>query len=149
MELTENVIIAILAFVFFISIALIFRKTIQSAKKVKISLTGIEFEASGDEFALLFEKTYSYLLKKSHIEFFCKLFKYKNMPTVIEVLPGFNRDSEEWVNSDEGKQAIGMLRALRGLGLIEPAGGGKWKSDTQIVITEFGKEFKSHIKMYN
>ena len=145
MESYENVIIAILTFIFFIVMALIFKKPITNAKRVKISLTGIEFEASGDEFAQLFEKTYSNVLKKEHIEFFCNLFSFQHTPIVKEVLPDFDRASDDWKKSDKGKQTIGMLRALRGLGLIKPNGGGKWKSDTQIVITEFGKEFKNHI----
>ena len=146
MQLSDEVIISILAFLFLIVIALLFRKTINRAKKVKISLTGIEFEASGDEFARLFEKTYSYLLKREHIEFFIRLFEYENPPEVHKVIPGFSRDSEEWVKSDVGKKAIGMLRALRGLGFIEPKGGGEWRSDSHILLTGFGKEFKKHLK---
>ena len=104
MELSENVIIAILTFIFFIVIAVIFKKPITNAKKVKISLTGIEFEASGDEFAHLFEKTYSNVLKKEHIEFFCNLFRFQHTPIVKEVLPDFDRDSDDWKKSDKGKQ---------------------------------------------
>ncbi|MDH3649091.1 MAG: hypothetical protein OEQ53_05370 [Saprospiraceae bacterium] len=146
MQLSDSVIISVLTFLFFIIIALIFKNTIKKAKKVKISLTGIEFEASGDEFARLFEKTYSYLLKREHIEFFRELFEYESPPIVNKVIPGFNRDSEEWNKSKEGKKAIGMLRALRGLGFIEPKGGGRWKSGSTIVLTEFGKEFNKHLK---
>ena len=62
------------------------------------------------------------------------------------MIPGFNRESEAWVNSKEGKEAIGMLRALRGLGFIEPEDGGKWLSNSNIIITEFGKEFKDYLK---
>ncbi len=146
MPLSDNVIIAILTFLFLIIMALIFRNKINSAKKVKISLTGIEFEASVDEFAQLFEKTYSHLLKRAHLEFFSELFDYDNPPTVIRVIPGFDRESKEWGKSEKGKKSIGMLRALRGLGFIEPKDGGKWKSDSVIVLTEFGKEFKKHLK---
>ena len=146
MPLSDNVIIAVLTFLFFLITALLFRKKINRAQKVKISLTGIEFEASGDEFAQLFEKTYSHLLKRTHLEFFSGLFAYDNPPTVIKVIPGFDRESKEWGKSEEGKKAIGMLRALRGLGFIEPKNGGEWKSDSNIVLTEFGKEFKKHLK---
>lgn len=144
--MSDNVIITILTFLFLITISLIFRKAINKAKKVKISLKGIEFEASGDEFAKLFEKNYSYLLKRTHINFFFELFNGKKFPMVVEVIPGFDRESEEWVNSKEGREAIGMLRALRGLGFIKPKGGGKWLSNSNILITEFGKEFENYLK---
>jgi len=146
MPYSDNVVITALTVIFLLVIALIFRKPISSAKKFKISLTGIEFEASGDEFVQLFKKTYLSVLKEGHIDFFCELGNTKTVPVIREVLPDFNRGSKEWLESDKGMKTIGMLRALRGLGLIKPKGGGKWESDSKIIITELGREFKSHIK---
>ena len=146
MPYSDNVIITALTFIFLIIIALIFRGPISKAKKFKISVTGLAFEASGDEFAQLFEKTYSSVLKKSHMKFFREIGRTSSPPIISEVLPGFDRDSKEWLESDQGTKTIGMLRALRGLGLIEPQGGGRWELDSKIIITELGKEFKSHIK---
>jgi len=78
--------------------------------------------------------------------FFFELFNYKTPPTVVEAIPGFDRESEEWVKSKKGKEDIGMLRALRGLGFIEPKQGGKWSSNSNILITELGHEFKKYLK---
>jgi hypothetical protein len=38
----------------------------------------------------------------------------------------------------------GKLRALRGFGLIEPQIKGKWKNDSAISLTKFGKYFSKH-----
>ncbi|MCI5211345.1 MAG: hypothetical protein D3910_21750 [Candidatus Electrothrix sp. ATG2] len=85
-------------------------------------------------------------LKPNHIIFFCNLFKYKGEPIVIDAIPSFNCESNEWCQSKEGKEVIGMLRALRGLGLIQPREGGKWENKKHIEITKFGTEFKGYIK---
>ena len=147
MHLSDSVIITLIATVFFIFVLVLFKNKIRQASRVRIGLREIIIEAPGQEFANLYERMYSKLLKESHIKFYKDLMKKNSLPTVIEMIPGFNRELKEWYSSDKGKHAIGMLRALRGLGFIEPEGGGEWQKETKIRITEFGKEMKKFMSI--
>lgn len=97
--MSDNLIIVIVGFVFLLIVTVLFKDKINKAQKVKFGLTGFEFEASKEEFESLFQQTYNNLLKRQHVVFFCELFVYKNPPELSEVIPGFNRKSEEWRNS--------------------------------------------------
>lgn len=77
---------------------------------------------------------------------FFGLFKYSEAPHVGDTIPNFDRAKKEWAESNEGKEMLGMLRALKGIGFIEPLNGGQWQKDSKIVITEIGKEFKKYLK---
>jgi len=79
---------------------------------------------------------------------FREVSKMDRQPTVKELLPEFNRE-KEWMASELGKKQMGSLRAVRGLGLIEPIGGGKWQPDSKIEVTKFGKALKNYLKNYS
>ena len=150
MELTDTAIRTIGAVVCFIVFVAYFKRNIAAmlarATKIEFKLFGILIEAPAQEFLLMFERMYSKLLQESHVEFYRKVVRKKESPEVIEMIPDFNRQSEDWLESDRGKEVLGMLRALRGLGFIEPKEGGKWQSDKHIVITEFGSEMYRYMK---
>jgi hypothetical protein len=146
MQVSDGVIIAIAPLVFFIVVIVLLRQQIKKARKISISVKGLLIEGPGQDFANLYEKMYTKLLKEDHIKFYRTLLDFGRPPTVKEIIPDFNRESSDWRESARGREVIGMLRALRGLGFIEPKEGGEWKSDTHVMITEFGKEMHNYIK---
>lgn len=150
MELSNAAIYTLGSITCFIVFVIVFKRRINAllsrATKMELKLTGIAIEAPIQEFQRMYETMYSKLLKKSHIELYCNVMETKGTPTVIEMIPDFDRQSEEWVKSEHGKEKLGMLRALRGLGFVEPKEGGKWKPEKHIVVTEFGREMYSHMK---
>ncbi len=82
--------------------------------------------------------TYNRLLKPSHKKLFETILLSETKLYVDELIPGFDRNN---------KEHIGALRALRGLGLIEPKHGGSWQNKSVIEITSFGKIFVEHLRM--
>lgn len=149
MELTNTVIYFAIAAVCFIIFIFAFKKPLENmlfrADKVQIKFLGIFIEAPKQEFTRMFENMYTKLLKPEHIDFYRDIGKPADPPTVIEKFASFER-TEAYEKSDQGKQALGTLRALRGLGFIEPQKGGPWQADSHIVITDFGREMLKHMK---
>lgn len=126
-------------------LGIFYKKTIDQRKTVTLNLLpGVEVrlgekEAHGDIGELIEElyNVYNRALKKEHQVFFVKLLKYDRDVTVGAVIPKFDRNN---------KEHIGMLRALRGLGMIKPETGGSWSADKIIVITKFGRKFAKFLK---
>ncbi|MEJ2307857.1 MAG: hypothetical protein P8Z78_00910 [Gammaproteobacteria bacterium] len=86
------------------------------------------------EFYLVFNK----LLHPNQKEYFRIILNSETKLRVNELIVGFDRNN---------KEHIGALRALRGLGLIEPKGGGSWEGDSVIEVTKFGSVFVSYLKL--
>lgn len=85
-----------------------------------------------------FYLTYNRLLKPWHKYLFDKILAAKKELKVGELIQGFDH---------ENKDHIGALRALRGLGLIEPRNGGSWSEKSVIEITSFGQIFVKYLNM--
>lgn len=119
-----------------------YKKMIDERKTVTLKfLPGVEItlgekEANGELGDLIHElyNTFDKALKEDHQAFFIKLLKTDQNVSVNVAIPGFDR---------ENKDQLGMLRALRGIGLIRPIGEGKWEADKIIEITNFGRKYKS------
>jgi len=84
-----------------------------------------------------FLEVHNELLKEKHKHIYGALIKSDFPLKVKDVLPEFDRD-----NADQ----IGSMRALRGIGLIRPRGGGSWDKNKYIELTMFGKQFAKHSK---
>ena len=112
---------------------------------VRAVVGATEIEAPGQEFADTFGQMWKKLLKDEDVDFYRRL-NVETPPMVKDKFPDFDRKSEEWIKSERGKQVLGRLRALRGLGFIEPKDRGTWKPDTHIVVTEFGKKMRMYMK---
>jgi len=85
--------------------------SVEIANVGKLTLSSKEAGEKLSELFSEFDKVYKTLLKEEHRRFFRQVLDYEGTPPVKEMIPGFKRDSEE---------QLGMLRALRGLGLIAP-----------------------------
>ncbi len=122
-----------------------YKKTIDSRKQVSIKmLPGVEIslgekEAKGNLGQLFSELycVYNRLLNTRHKKFFINLLHRADPSTVQEMIPDFDRNN---------RQHIGMLRGLRGLGMIEPEQGGTWKKETVILVTDFGRKFGTFLE---
>ena len=127
-----------------LTLGIFYKNSIENRKTVTITLLpGVEIklgekDAQGDVGELIHElnNIYNRLLKKSHKEFFLELLKSDKEKKVIEVIPNFDHDN---------KEHIGKLRALRGLGMINPVGGGKWEADKYITKNGFGEKFSKFL----
>jgi hypothetical protein len=128
---------------------IVFRKPISAIlkeRKIRITLPGrasLEISAADAEKTLSavfteFYVVYSKLLHPSHKEYFQAILNGETKLRVRELIEGFDRKNEEH---------IGALRALRGLGLIEPKSGGPWKADSIIEVTKFGRVFVDYLKL--
>lgn len=128
---------------------IIFRKPISAIlkeKKIRITLPGqasVQITAEDAEQTLSqvfteFYLVYSKLLHPRHKEYFHTILNAETRLHVSELIEGFDRKNEEH---------IGALRALRGLGLIEPKSGGSWKPDSIIEVTKFGRVFVDYLKL--
>ena len=85
-----------------------------------------------------FQSQYDTLLRPEHRDFFQEVLRRgDDLPIVRDLL------SEEF---ERTPKQIGTLRALRGLGLIRPEGGGKWRADSKILTTEFGEVFTEYTR---
>lgn len=104
---------------------------------IKINLSSEQAGKKLSELFAEFHKVYEVLLKENQKQFFRMVLAHGKVPMVKEMLPEFTHENEEH---------IGTLRALRGFGLIVPAGGGSWKKESRIVVTDFGKAFTSYIQ---
>ncbi|QDU66189.1 hypothetical protein [Engelhardtia mirabilis] len=89
-----------------------------------------------DVFAGFLEQ-YERLLRPFHREVMETVLRSVEPRRVDEVIEGFDRDDPEH---------IGCLRALRGLGLVVPAGGGAWSSETRIEVTAFGRSLTKYLR---
>ncbi|HFQ81009.1 MAG TPA: hypothetical protein ENK33_06510 [Desulfobacterales bacterium] len=130
-------------------VALILRKpisTILRERKLTLSLPNnitatITTEDAGKTLTRLFTEfyfAYNRLMRPWHKELFDKILNSETKLYVNELIPGFDRNNEEH---------IGALRALRGLGLIEPKYGGSWDSKSIIEVTSFGQVFVKYLRM--
>ncbi len=130
-------------------------KVVTSFQSIKVKLPAIgEIEMSsveaGEKLSELFSEfytIYNQLLKEHERSLFRKILSLDHQATVSELLPEFKRD-KKWLESDIGETQIGMLRAIRGLGLIAPVGGKEWKPESKIEVTKFGKSLTGYIKSY-
>ncbi|MBW2149762.1 MAG: hypothetical protein JRI22_22445 [Deltaproteobacteria bacterium] len=119
---------------------------ILTERKLKLSLPNnislsITTDAAERTLTRLFTEfyfTYKNIIKPWQKELFEKILKSETKLRVRELMPNFNRNDDKH---------IGALRALRGLGLIEPQYGGSWEAESVIEITSFGKIFVDHLKM--
>ena len=115
-------------------------------RKIRITLPGqasIEVSTEDAEQALSqvfteFYLVFNKLLHPTHKEFFRTILNSEAKLRVNELIAEFDRNN---------KEHIGVLRALRGLGLIEPKGGGPWKEESIIEVTKFGKVFVNYLKL--
>ena len=73
-----------------------------------------------------------------HKKYFQEILNSETKLHVEELISNFDRDN---------KDHIGALRALRGLGLIEPQGGGGWSNKSIIEVTAFGKVFVEYLAL--
>jgi hypothetical protein len=83
------------------------------------------------------DDVFRHMLKDEQIRFFLSLANTDKQKRVFDVFPNFTR---------EDKVSMGTLRALRGLGLIEPVNGGKWEGEKLIYVTPFGERKTSSLK---
>jgi len=123
---------------------------------VKLPVLGeieVNSKEAGETLTELFLEFYSLfnqLLNDHQKQFFRDLLNKdlnrESQPTVKEMIPEFNRENPEWEKTDEGEVILGMLRALRGLGLISPVGTSDWQAHSKIEITRFGKALTEHLK---
>ncbi len=127
----------------------IFRESIEKLlkeRKIKLNLpneVGVEISSKEAEKALsqLFTEFYIIYhksLRPDHRAYFHKILNTDTKLHVSELIEGFDRDN---------KDHIGALRALRGIGLIEPQGGGSWAADSVINVTSFGKVFVDYLNL--
>jgi len=115
-------------------------------RKIKIKLPdGTEIMISDEEaektLSQLFNEfyvIYNKLLKPYMKLYFRCILKANRELYVKELIEGYDENK---------KEHIGTLRALRGLGLIEPKGGGSWSPDSIIEVTSFGKVFVDYLKL--
>ncbi|CAA6807401.1 MAG: Unknown protein [uncultured Thiotrichaceae bacterium] len=120
-------------------LGLIYKKSIDQRKTVEVEFLQTatlrlgEKQAEGDVGALIKElnKVFDSRLKRKHKDFLIKLVESGGEPTVEEAIPEFDRTNPN---------QLGMLRALRGLGIIHPAGYGKWESNKAIIVDGLGRE---------
>jgi len=135
--------------VFGVLVVLILRKpisTILRERKLTLSLPNnitatITTEVAGKTLTRLFTEfyfTYNRLMRPWHKELFEKILVSETKLHVSELIPGFDRKDEEH---------IGALRALRGLGLIEPKYGGSWNGKSIIEVTSFGQVFVEYLQL--
>ncbi len=126
-------------------LAVLYWKFITHRDRIEVSLPGgvqvqLSSKAAGQELSTLFREfhvVYRSLLKESERRLFRQFLACRGTPTVRDLLPNFSRESEE---------QLGGLRALRGLGLITPVGGGSWSEDSQITVTEFGRALITYLQ---
>jgi len=127
----------------------LFRKpinTILRERKIQLTLpndisASITTETAKNTLTKLFTEfyvIYNSLLRPADKEYFEKILNSETKLHVRELIEDFDR---------ENKEHIGVLRALRGLGLIQPKDGGSWKSESVIEVTSFGKIFVEHLKL--
>jgi hypothetical protein len=130
-------------------VAILFRKGISkvlSSRQIKLSLpnnvsvsiTSEEAETTLNQLFTEFYVAYRRLLRPWHKELFDRILASKTELQVNVLIPGFDTDNDEH---------IGALRALRGLGLIEPRYGGSWTPESLVEVTTFGKIYVKYLKM--
>ena len=115
-------------------------------RKLRLTLPNdISFSISSDvaektltQLFIEFYLTYNRLLKPWHKALFNKILAAKKELKVGELIEGFDHSN---------KDHIGALRALRGLGLIEPRNGGSWSTQSVIEISSFGQIFVKYLNM--
>jgi len=134
-----------------------FEKILLKAQEITVKLPPLgEIHFSSDEASKQlsemfsgFYSVYNQRLKDHEKQFFRDLLNRdlngEPQPTVKEMIPEFDRENDAWLNSDAGKQALGMLRAIRGLSLISPVGTRDWQALSKIEITEYGKALTTHL----
>ena len=120
--------------------------TLLKERKIKLTLpnnasVSVSSEDAGKTLSNLFTEfyvNYNVLLRSEHKRYFQKILQAETKLTVNDVIEGFDRGN---------KDHIGALRSIRGLGLIEPKGGGSWKAESVIEVTNFGKVFVEYLKL--
>jgi hypothetical protein len=115
-------------------------------KNVLIKFLGNEInitpKEAGEQLSMLFSEFYKEygFLKDNEKQLFRLILDRQGTPKVQELLPGFTRENEIH---------LGTLRALRGLGLIKPVNGGKWRPEKEVTLTNFGKLVGNYLKDKN
>ena len=127
--------------------AVIFRKpltTLLHRREIRARYGALELVVPGaeaenalqDVFAGFLEQ-YDRLLRPFHRKVMETVLRSAVPRRVDEVIEGFDREDSEH---------IGCLRALRGLGLVVPEGGGAWRPEARIEVTGFGRSLTKYLQ---
>lgn len=103
---------------------------------VTATISSADAEATLNELFTEFYINYNTLVKTEQKKIFTDIVALERVVRVKELIPSFDRDN---INHK------GTLRALRGLGLIEPAGGGSWDPESIVLVTKFGRIFTKYL----
>jgi hypothetical protein len=118
-------------------------KLLQRSQQIAIKIPGIgEVSLTLQELSSLidgFNNVLSSQTTPAQKKLFWDIKDFPGKPVVGEVLVGFDRMTKDQEIDKKTKEYLTMLRALRGFGLIRPAEGLYWYTNTPIEVTDFGK----------
>ena len=112
--------------------------TLSLPNNIKATITTEDAEKTLTRLFTEFYFMYNRLMRPWHKELFESILASETKLRVNELISGFDRNNEEH---------IGALRALRGLGLIEPKYGGSWDGKSIIEVTSFGQVFVDYLRL--
>lgn len=109
---------------------------VHRSNEVSVKAFGTEFKLTRTEatetLSAIFNEIESAFKKRLTADekmLFLKILDFPKPPSVEDVLPDFKRE----------EQQLKMLRALRGVGFINPVEGKEWTSEKHIEVTNLGK----------